>query len=306
MEYVIGINGGATKSSISILDFYGDVLFEDKGSPTNIRSEGVEKACENLKNLIVNSLEKMQLKLKDCKAICIGTAGAGREGEKKAIESCLRKMGFESKIIVTNDAEIILEATGKKEGVVVIAGTGSLAYGKKGGIERRSGGWGHILGDEGSAYYIAVEGIKAALKYYDGRGNYTRLLNMMMESIKIKSPEEFIEFVYKNEITKADIANLAKIVDEACKLGDKEAKKILSNSAKELFRLSKAVIEAFEWENDEILIVVTGGVFINNEFVFKEFSRLIKSYYPEANIKRLDKDASYGAAILALNFLRER
>ncbi|AAM23517.1 N-acetylglucosamine kinase-like BadF-type ATPase [Caldanaerobacter subterraneus subsp. tengcongensis MB4] len=307
MEYVVGIDGGGTKSAISILDLQGNVLFTGRGGPTNIRSEGREKACENLKNLIVKSVEKMHLKLGDCRAICVGTAGAGREEEKEIITNCLKEIGVKGNIVVTHDAEIILSETiEKREGIVIIAGTGSLVYGRKDGIEKRAGGWGHLLGDEGSAYYIAVEGIKAALRYYDGRGNYTKLLYMMMERLNVKRPEEFIGFVYKDGITKADIAELAKVVDEAYKEGDKEARKILEKSAKELFKLAKAVIEAFEWENDEIPIVVTGSVFINNEFVFKEFSRLIKRYYPKANIKKLDKDASYGAAILALNFLKER
>lgn len=306
MKYVIGIDGGGTKSVISIADLQGNIIVTEQGGPTNIRSEGESQVYNTLRYLIESTVKKANLKIEKCEAICIGTAGAGREEEQKIIKQYIQAIGIKRNIIITNDAEIVIaEVTKGKAGIAVIAGTGSIAYGiGKNGEKVRIGGWGHIVGDEGSAYYIGIEAIKAALRCYDGRESYTELLPMTMKEINIKNPEEFVKFVYRKDIIKSEIASLAKVVDEAYKKGDKKAKEILLKAAEELFVLAKTAIKGIRAEKDSITVVVSGSVFINNVFVYEEFVKLLTKKYPKAIIEKLKGDASRGAVAIALKSIR--
>ncbi|MEQ6359725.1 BadF/BadG/BcrA/BcrD ATPase family protein [Thermoanaerobacter thermohydrosulfuricus] len=305
MKYVIGIDGGGTKSIISVADLQGNIIVTEEGGSTNIRSQKESEVYTNLGNLIENALKKADLRIEECEAICIGTAGAGREEEQDKIKKYIQSLGVKGKILITNDAEIVIaEATGGKEGIAVIAGTGSIAYGiGKNGERVRVGGWGHLIGDEGSAYYIGIEGIRAALRCHDGREPYTELLPMIMREINIINPEEFVNFVYEENVKKDKIASLARIVDQACKKGDKKAKEILTKAAKELFLLAKAVIKKLKVEEENMTVVVSGSVFLNNVFVYEEFAKLLTKEYPNVSIKKSRNRASKGAVMLALKLL---
>ncbi|MDN5276599.1 MAG: hypothetical protein PWR01_564 [Clostridiales bacterium] len=306
MEYVIGIDGGGTKSAISIADLRGNIILTEYGGPTNIRAQEESQVYDALKSLIESAIKRAALKMEDCKAICIGTAGAGRKEEQEIIKEYVRSVGLKGNIVITNDAEIVIaEMTGGREGIAVIAGTGSIAYGiGKNGERVRVGGWGHIVGDEGSAYYIGLEAIKAALRCYDGREPYTHLLPMLMEEIGITAPEEFVRFVYRRDIKKSEIAALARVVDRAHKKGDNKAKEILIDAAEQLFLLAKAAIRGINAEQDAIMVVVSGSVLINNLLVYEQFVKLLAREYPNVTVEKAKADASRGAVIVALKSIK--
>ncbi|MCP2241018.1 BadF/BadG/BcrA/BcrD ATPase family protein [Thermoanaerobacterium thermosaccharolyticum] len=308
MKYVIGIDGGGTKSIITIEDMSGNVLACETGGATNIKSESKDSVSTALKSLIKMSISNANLAIDDCKAICLGTAGAGRAKDREILRNILLSTGIKGNIIITNDAEICLAAgTGKLEGIAVIAGTGSIAYGiDKCGRRFRAGGWGHILGDEGSGYYIGLEAIKAALRSYDGRDLYTELLPLLMEKVGIEKPEDFIKFVYRDNFKKSEIASLAKVVYYAYKKGDKKAKEILENAADELFKLANAVIRRLDLENESTTLVTNGSVLLKNIYIYSKFSDMVKEVYPNINIIKLKGDASKGAAAIALNSLKRK
>jgi len=306
MEYVIGIDGGGTKSAISIADLRGNIVLTEYGGPTNIRAWDEYMVFNELRSLILSAVEHAGLNLEDCRAICIGSAGAGRQEEQRILREYVKAIGIKGNIVITNDAEIVIaEATGGREGVVVIAGTGSIAYGiGKNGERVRVGGWGHMVGDEGSAYYIGLKAIKAALRCYDGRDPYTELLPMLMEEIGIKSPEEFVGFVYGKDTEKKEIAAVAKVVDRAYKKGDSRAKEILMDAAQQLFLLARTAIRGIKAEHDPITVVVSGGVLINNLFIYENFVKLLNLEYPKMNVKKARSDASKGAVMVALKSLK--
>jgi len=306
MEYVIGIDGGGTKSAISIADLQGNIIFTEYGGPTNIRAQEEYQVYNALKSLICSTVERAGLSIEGCKAICIGSAGAGRQEEQQVIRDYVRSLGLKGNIVITNDAEIVIAgATGGREGIAVIAGTGSIAYGiGKNGERVRVGGWGHIVGDEGSAYYIGLEAIKAALRCYDGREPYTQLLPMLMKELGIKAPEEFVGFVYRKDVGKGEIAALAKVVDQAHKRGDSKAMEILVDAAHQLFLLARAAIRGIKAEQDDITVVVSGSVLINNLLIYENFVKLLIREYPKVKVEKARSDASRGAVIVALKSIK--
>lgn len=216
MKFVIGIDGGGTKSKLHLADLSGNTIVELLGGPTNLYSMGAESVELELKNLISQAMESSKLILSNCEAFCLGNSGADRPEEKLLFQNMLVKFGIRGKIIITNDAETALVAgSGKREGVVIISGTGSLAYGINSlGEKARSGGWGHIAGDEGSGYEIGIMAIKAALRSYDGREPSTILLPQIMKELELERPEQLIRFIYQ-QAGKQDIAALTKVVKNA-------------------------------------------------------------------------------------------
>lgn len=303
MKYVIGIDGGGTKSIINIADLNGNLILKNFGGSTNISSSSLIDVKNVLTDLVIKSTQMKKLTLNDCVSFCIGTAGIHGLKGKDDMTRMIKSIGIDGIIYVTNDAEIVLAAeSGDVEGIVLIAGTGSIAYGiDKSGKSYRCGGWGHILGDEGSGYYIGLEGLKAAIKCYDLRGPYTELLPMIKQEMNIDNIEQIMDFIYKSDLKKSEIAYFAQIVDKAFELGDKKSREILLNASKELFDLVDAIIKKMKYKGRKTTVVANGSVLTKNDFVFNNLQDMLNKKYPFVVLKRLNKDAAYGAVAIALN-----
>jgi N-acetylglucosamine kinase-like BadF-type ATPase len=193
--------------------------------------------------------------VEDCRDICIGTAGADRADEKSIIKEIIRVTGFFGRIIVTNDAEIALYGgTHGEEGIIIISGTGSICYGRNSsGDICRAGGWGHIIGDEGSGYDIGAKALRAIVRSYDGRAENTIMTSMILEHLKIEKPEGLINYVYRSGIGKQEIAGLAYLVDKAYNLGDAAAGEILKGASYELYLCCRSVVERLGFRGKPVL-----------------------------------------------------
>src|SRR5438045_2968301 len=131
-------------------------------------------------------------------AICLGIAGVDRPDDTAAVHSIMRRIGAKAQVVVVNDALVALVAgAGDSPGVVVVAGTGSIAYGRDAaGRAARAGGWGYLLGDEGGGFWIGRSALTAVVRQFDGRGPSTRLTDMVLEEMQLGNPTELIHAVY--------------------------------------------------------------------------------------------------------------
>ena len=301
MGYLIGIDGGGTKTKLKIADESGNVLYENAGSAANINSIGVNGVRNNLYNLISESIKKSSISLDNCSGICIGTAGVDRPYDKKIIENMISSFGFSGKIIVTNDAEIALYGgLLRYDGIIIISGTGSICYGRNNSGETyRSGGWGHIIGDEGSGYDIGVKALKAAVRSYDGRDEKTILLDLILDTLKIDTIDDLIKFIYRSGKGKKEISELAKVVNCAYLSGDKTSERILNESAYELFLCAGTVIKKLGFHNEHAYLTYGGSTINNCSYLFNRFSSLINQNYPHIEIVPMKNDSAYGAILLA-------
>lgn len=302
MKYVMGIDGGGTGSVLKLVSLDGKELGSKEGGPTNLSAQSPKEVEAVLSELILEALADNGLKMDNCQSVCIGAAGADRPHQRALLEDIIGSIGIDGKIITTNDAEIALVAgAGALEGVIVIAGTGSIAYGRTAdGRSFRTGGWGHLIGDEGSGYYIGMRGLNAALRGYDSRGESTLLLPMILEQTQVDDVDGLISYIYSDNFLKSKIANLAKIVDSAYKHGDRVAQAILDESAYELFLLAKAVLDNLHFDGN-VNLVVNGSVLLKNKYVLSSFCEHIDTHYENVDIVKLNRDAAYGAAELALS-----
>jgi N-acetylglucosamine kinase-like BadF-type ATPase len=307
MNYVIGIDGGGTKTALKLADENGKIVLTMEGGPCNINSMGKESVAKMLKELVSTALHKAELTMEQIKVLCIGTAGVDRPSDKAIMEEIIRGTSFNNKAIITNDAVTALYGgVGGSEGVILISGTGSICYGRNSmGDTRRAGGWGHIIGDEGSGYYIGINAINRIAKGHDGIEERTVMTDLILQHLKLENAFGLIEYVYRSGAGKSEIASLAKLVDEAYKLGDSLAEEILLKAAFELFLLGKAVIDNLKLNNKKTTLAVNGSVIEKNQCVSSEFRRLMKKNYPLVEVAGMKNDAAYGAVLMAIDELNE-
>lgn len=297
MKYFIGIDGGGTNSRLLAVDLHGDVVGHVRGRTTNLESNPVATVMNNLTALIESFHERHFTKYEDCAGLCFGTAGVDTKASLLTIEELLRKTPFTCPTKVVNDALIALYANTRGEpGMMLIAGTGSIAYGVNAqGLEKRVGGYGYIVGDEGSAYWVVREAVRAALHAYDGTGPDTRLISDFTRALEFSEFEEIIDFVYRRN--KSDLARLSHVVTAAQAAGDPVADRIMQEA---LHYLSQSVDVLVKALGDEPMPLFQGGGFLmNSRYLQKGLAQRMASSHPQITLKEMSQPAEWGAVVLA-------
>lgn len=222
MNYVIGVDGGGTKTEAVAYDLNGEILEKSLtgfGNLVNDKEEALKNVIESIR-VIINKLGRDGLK-----GIYLGLAGSEvGENAKIVYEEVKSQFKIESKVM--NDSDLALKALLKGEdGILVIAGTGSIAFGIKEESQSKCGGWGHLLGDEGSAYRISIDAIKKMINDFDYGTELSELSKEILEKLNFKEVDDIVGFVYSS--TKDEIAQLAGLVSKYAENGDEFAKDIL-------------------------------------------------------------------------------
>jgi N-acetylglucosamine kinase-like BadF-type ATPase len=301
MKYLIGIDGGGTKTKCIVTDFDLKQLYEATGGPSNFLVFGTDKVSENISNLLDDCTKNLNCSFDDLASIVLGTAGAGRRNDAEMMErSFINYLNSKNKSVknfrVESDARISLEgAFSGKPGSILIAGTGSIMFGKdaKGNIHR-VGGFGRYIGDEGSGYSIGKKGLNALSKFYDGRGKLTMLSKLVANHFKISDTESLITAVYKNNF---DIASVAQQVIYAAKKDDPVCLKIVEEEVDELIL---HIIAMKEKINQNIMdISFTGSLITTDNFFSRSLLKKIKKQLPQVNVKEPDHSPAMGAIFIA-------
>lgn len=206
MMYILGVDGGGTKTTATLYSNEMEVLGHFLGGPMNLQVV----SGDEVKKVFEEMLKHFNLESKDIK-IGVGAAGAGRPEDIERLESILREVGFK-KYVVSNDAHIgLLAIHGKNNGMMIISGTGSIGFALKDSVLYRKGGWGHILGDEGSGYFMGLSLGKKLFHFLDKDEVFPeKILNEIFKEINTKNSGEFLKWVYRSD--KGEIAKLSKIV----------------------------------------------------------------------------------------------
>ena len=285
MKYLVGIDGGGTKTDCAIADLSGKIINESSGRPSNFLVVGVEEAVENIFALIEENLFALEGDFADVKQIVIGVAGAGREEDAALLEKGFKdyadQEGIHFKgVKVLSDAHIALEgAFPDSAGCILIAGTGSILFGKdeRGNIHR-VGGFGRLIGDEGSGYSIGRKALNAVSKASDGRGEETLISELLDAKMNHNTSKNIIQKVYNEKL---DVASVAKIVIEAAAEGDPIAEDILDEEADELVLHVRSIINKIN--TNKLNVAFSGSLIDNKNFYSDLLKRKIKSTLP--NIK---------------------
>jgi N-acetylglucosamine kinase-like BadF-type ATPase len=309
----LGIDGGGSKTVCALMDDSCQVLGRAEAGPSNYQSIDIEATLQSIQSAINNAVEAAiitnTLKIN---AICLGLAGIGRATDIEVVKGLVKELQNNklpitwalqpANIVICNDALIALVGgIGQPVGVVVAAGTGSIVFGRNHqGDTKRVGGWGYILGDEGSAYKIAIAGMNAALKSYDGREMSTSLVEGFKQHLGLESIEDLIKLIYRRGWGVKQIAALAPVVDFAAASGDIVANIIIDDAVKELVKATSTVIDAIFAADSVLEVVTTGSVWRGRCKIHERFATSLVNKFPEVKVIFPRYEPAYGAGLLAL------
>ena len=266
---LIGLEGGGTKTIVWIATSSPtgemQVLGRGVAGQANYQAIGFEQATANMQAALQAAWRDAGLPPRDAAAACLALAGADRPADRQRLGEWAEHIGLAHDIRIVNDAEPVLAAgTPEGWGVALISGTGSFAFGRnREGRTARSGGWGYLLGDEGSGYALALAGLQAAARAADGRGPATALLERLMARLELTSAEQLIPAVYQTGRDRRWIASLADVVTGAAEDGDPVARDLVAAAAADLSELVAATVRKLDL-GSPVPLALTGGLLLNS------------------------------------------
>ncbi|WP_455663398.1 N-acetylglucosamine kinase [Pradoshia sp.] len=263
-EIILAIDGGGTKTDLAAGDVSGHLSFMVNGPSTNVKSRPAALVKEDLFRMLDALIQEGNFSVEEIAGVSVAAAGGDRPEDQAKWKEWFHLYGIRPKTItIMNDCLApLVAATKKKEGLVLIAGTGSIAYYfKKDGSVIRAGGWGYLLGDEGSGYDIGNHALRSVLKHHDGRRDEGEALTAsVLEHFGLKQPMELITHIYEASYPRETIAGLGRRVIELAREGNKDALEIMLVSIRELEGLLSAIYEKEE-DSKNSSLVISGGLF---------------------------------------------
>lgn len=270
MGYIIGVDGGGTKTLALLGNRDGTVLARGVSGPSNTNAVGFETACLALEQAIRMARKDYPGQLS---ALCLGLAGAGRKEEIERFQNWAVHQFAGTAVRVVNDAEVLL-TTGATSGpaLALICGTGSIVYGRTvTGELLRAGGWGYLFGDEGSGYAIGIAALRAVMQAYDERGPKTLLSELILARYGLSTPPELVHKIYGAESPRFVVATLSDLVEQGAGRGDSVAISILEEAAQALARTVAAIYPKLRTAS--VPLVITGGTILHGSYLKKAFHR---------------------------------
>ena len=292
-----GVDGGGTRSTLVLADASGAELARVGGPAGLVDPRVPEHSAEVIAQLVRIAAAQAGLPERPA-ALCAGLAGVGNEAERGAVERALAAAGVAERVRVVSDGEVALHgAFAGGPGILLIAGTGSVAYGRgPDGRMERCGGWGMIVGDEGSGFAIGRAGLRAALRAVDGRERATRLLPDFVERLHLEGPRGIPPWA--GRVGKTEIASLAQVVIDAASTGDRVAQGVVREQADLLATHVTALAHRLDPWPGEVPVVFHGGV-LRSGLYASLVDRALASNPHRFRIQPAAADAVHGALAYA-------
>ena len=302
MKYFIGVDGGGSKTAALVIDQEGTPLGNGLAGGSNHLRVGIETATRNIERAVNIALVEAGIAIRNVEYAYCGIAGADHPAHHERVVDALRIFFPRGNFIVDTDARVALTgAVGFGSGVVIISGTGSVAFGRNDrGKEARSGGWGPTIGDEGSGYAIARDGLSAIVRAHDGRGKPTKMTEMLCYDYDMCSPEDLPRFVYATTTHADDIARYGKLVIEAARRGDEVASEILDRAGCELGECVLAVSRRLDLCAAEYPVAYVGGAFHAGDLLLDPLRKTLHREAPSATLITPKQTPVQGAAMMAI------
>jgi N-acetylmuramic acid 6-phosphate etherase len=306
-ELVLGIDGGGTRTIVLLATRKGPgdwkLLGRGEAGPSNRHVVGTPAALAALDEATERAFGAAGLARCAVRSACLGLAGAGRSGDRDIVREWAARAHLAETVEVIEDAALLLAAgTPGGWGVAVVAGTGSMAFARTAdGRTARAGGWGPLLGDEGSGYAIALAGLRAAARSADGRAQATPLTDRVLAAYGLARPEELVGIVYRGG-DRAALAALAPVVLEAAEAGDPVADDIVRDAAGELAAATAAAARQLNL-GAAFPVALAGGLLVSSPGYRGRFLSALTDRGLTAEPVALVTEPAQGAVRLALDAL---
>ncbi len=295
--YYMGIDGGGSTVRVVIMTQDLTICGQSEGTTANPGVVGKESAASTIHQAMRAALDMAGLMADQIAAVGIGVAGAAAHHSADWLRAIVEAVTPQAQIVPSADFEIALVgALGQREGVLVLAGTGSLAYGvTAAGDTALVGGWGYLLDDAGSGYWIGIRALEAVVRAADGRGPRTTLTSEMLTALGVQKPLDLIGWMYHSAgVRTREIAQLTKLVLEQAEDSDQVAQAIVSRAVDELALAAQTVIRRLNMNAPEFAFA--GGLLTDDNLLSRKLcAALGLSAIPVAL-----HTPAVGAALLAL------
>ena len=301
---VIGVDGGGSKTRALVADETGQKIVEVDGPGSAVRPGQHERSAEIIVELARDALASADMSHVLPKVLCVGVAGVGVEAERQALWQALNAREVAEEVIVHTDAMVALDdAFGEGPGILLISGTGSIAWGRSpAGTLGRCGGWGPVIGDEGSGQWIGRRALSIVAAASDGREPETALTGAILTAAQVNEVPQLI--AWAAQATPMQLATLAPAVMSVADGGDLRANSLLTLAAEELVLHVRTLARGlFGDERAAIPVALAGGLLSRGSPLRKRLELRLKSAVPGATVRGPDVDAARGAVRGALRYL---
>ncbi|ADL04268.1 N-acetylglucosamine kinase [Lacrimispora saccharolytica] len=286
-EYFAGLDIGGTNGRLKICDPHGAVLGEFTAPGCSLNTDGAEKSRLRYRDLVLPALRDMNLAPGCCAGICVAASGIDSPSDEHDCRSIFEEMGFPNKkLLVLNDCEVFLHMT-EEPALVVISGTGSVCFGRdKDGTIYRTGGWNHIISDEGSGFDMGLKVLKAVGDELSGRIKCPVLTPLIIKETGLDTLEKIDDFINANLMEKSEIARLSLFAYQAAALGDHEAVRIHRECGEALWGLIRdtAAKMAGKSPEDRRNLWLWGSVLVKNQIIRKMVEEKVREGMPGTEV----------------------
>lgn len=304
MPLVVGVDGGGSRTRVVLADANGNVLARTEGTASAL-VPGQETVAADVIGALVADVLAMANRADTRPAVCVvGVAGAGQERAAQALWSALASRRIADDVSVQADATIALDdAFGEGAGVLLISGTGSVAFARApDGRLERCGGWGPAIGDEGSAAWLGARALSVISAAQDGREPETALTGAILTALELESLDELIPWA--SSASRTTLALLAPVVAQTASTGDLRANALISLCVEELvIHVRTLARRCFVDERAAVPLALSGGLLSKGSLVRKRLEQRLKSAVPGATVRAEDVDAARGAVRRARRLL---
>lgn len=303
--FVVGVDGGGTKTRAVLADERGKQIAEATGAGSTVKPGEAERSAGVIAGIVRDVLEQADKAGVTARVLYVGVAGVGRPTEREALHEALSAHDLAEELVIDTDFSVALtDAFGEGPGVLVIAGTGSSAFARgPAGATARCGGWGPVIGDEGSGYWMGRRALSVVAAAADGREPETALTGAILTTAEVSETAELIRWAAK--ATPATIATLAPAVLSVADGGDLRANSIVSMAVEELALHVRALArQLFTDERASVPVALTGGLLKKGSSFRKRLEHRLKTAVPGAQVHAGEIDAARGAVQGALRTLK--
>ncbi|NUO93888.1 MAG: hypothetical protein HOQ17_00630 [Gemmatimonadaceae bacterium] len=303
---VIGVDGGGSKTRVIVADEQGTALGEVVGPASGVKPGRADASADVIAESVRDALASCEMTHVVPKVLCIGVAGVGRDAERQALWQALAGRELAEEVVVHPDYSIALDdAFGDGAGILLISGTGSVAFGRgPSGTIARCGGWGAAIGDEGSGAWVGRRALSVVTAAADGREPETALMGAVLTAAQVNEPLELI--AWAAQATPAQLATLAPVVSSVADAGDLRANALISLAVEELvLHVRSLARQLFGDERAAMPVAFSGGMLTRGTTLRKRLEQRLRSAVPGAQVQAAEVDAARGAVRGALRFLGE-
>src|SRR5688500_9807460 len=305
-DVVAGVDGGGSKTRVIVATDEGEVVGEATGAGSATAPDRTDESAHIISALLNQAMPSAGMEGTRPRVVVAGVSGTGRPSVQRALRAALEDEEISEEVMVVGDGDVAMyDAFGEGAGVLVIAGTGSIAHGRgPSGATARCGGWGPAIGDEGSGRWIGQRALGVVAAAADGREPPTELTGAVLTAAQLNEPSELIPWALV--ATSKELAALAPVVLNAAVNGDVRANALVGIAVEELVLHVRALaVRLFGDDRAAVPVALAGGLMTKGSLLRKRLEQRLKSAVPGAHVKPGEILPARGAMLWAVSHLRK-